>query len=728
MKQRMTRTRAGMALSIALLALGATGGASSGASAADTTTPASTTDAASATDATGATNATDATSGARWSARVVQPQTVPSPPASEYESLPVCAAPAPGQASCLALTLAPRTAAARVRTHATGLARSAAVGAAASAEACARDYPSCLTPHELGEAYFPGEAPQAPASEPQTVALVDAYDDPNIEADLRTYDEAFGLPACTEANGCFAKLNQNGEAGHPPSARSTAEKQEAQSWALEISTDVETVHAVCQNCRVVLVEADDASYQSLATAEETAARLSGVDEISNSWGGPETELTQAQIAAFDHPGLVIAASAGDDGYLDWDRHEAEPLGGGEPDFPASSPDVVAVGGTHLSVNASTGAWAGETVWNDDREGASEGASGGGCSLLFPAQAWQRAVSDWSRVGCEAQRAVADVSADADPDSGVAVYDSVPYPYEEGSRSGAAPPRWVPIGGTSLASPIVAAMFALAGGAHGVQYPAQTLYSHLGSRLLHDVAPSDGVSAGGNGECDDDYATCSGSMNPLSPLDCGEGVLICNAAVGYDGPSGVGTPAGVGAFRVGGEGAGGGGESGDESSKAGTGGGSGATGSEGSGGSGGESSGGSGGSSGGSGEGSSGGSGGSGSGSGGSGGGSGGESNTGGSGNESSGNGGEGAIVQNVGADFGSPSSQPQAGASGGLAAAPRADAKSGSSAKTHRAPAKSAHGAHKRAAHHQHRCRRHAKRCVGRRRPRSSSRARSARG
>ncbi len=100
-----------------------------------------------------------------------------------------------------------------------------------------------------------------------------------------------------------------------------------------------------------------------------------------------------------------------------------------------------------------------------------------------------------------------------------------------------PLEWWPIGGTSVASPIVASMFALAGGSHGVEYPAQTLYSHLGSSLLHDVT------AGGNGECDDDYLSCSGSIEPLSPLDCGSEALICKAASGYDGPTGVGTPNG-----------------------------------------------------------------------------------------------------------------------------------------------------------------------------------------
>ena len=412
-----------------------------------------------------------------------------APPASEYRAQPVCHAPTPGHASCLALTLAPRTAAARLRTHPTGTstARGAVLGDAASAQACAREYPACLTPSDLASAYFPGERPEAPAAEPQTIALVDAYDDPSIEADLRTYDEAFGLPPCTEANGCFEKVNQRGEAGHPPIAKDEAEKEEAEGWALEISTDVEATHAVCQNCHIELLEANDSAYQNLVAAENTAAQTTGVSEISNSWGGPEAELTNSEIAAFDHPGIVITASAGDDGYLNWDLWETEPLNFDEPDFPATSPDVVAVGGTKLTLS-NGGAWAEESVWNGDREGASEGAGGGGCSLRFSAQPWQRATPDWASVGCENRRAVADVSADADPSSGVAVYDSVPYPYEAEGKKKTEVLRWVPIGGTSLASPIIAAMFALAGGAHGVAYPAQTLYSHLGSRCCTTWPP------------------------------------------------------------------------------------------------------------------------------------------------------------------------------------------------------------------------------------------------
>ncbi len=493
---------------------------------------------------------------------------VSPPPPSEYEALPVCHAPESGYAGCLAMALAPRTTAARARTRSLDTVRHAAIGMAASAAECAHVFPACLTPTDLNVAYFPGEPPTAPASEPQTIALVDAYNDPEALSDLEAYEKAFGLNQCPAAQAsCFEKVNQRGETTNLPFPASEAAREaelaicenpnkstktrekacadveEAESWAVEISTDIEVARAVCQNCKVLLVEASTSSYANLEAAEETAVALKPT-EISNSWGGAEPTTDSL---AFNHPGIPITAAAGDGGYLNWIENAQAAEAGEEPDvgpgYPASSPHVIAVGGTSLAL--SNGSWQSETVWNDAAEGL--GAGGSGCSARFEAQAWQREVPDWSQVGCEGRRAVADVSADGDPDSGVAVYDSVPDVHEEDGEAVNTPLYWWPIGGTSVASPIIASMFALAGGAHGIEYPAKTLYSHLGTDLLHPVT------AGGNGECDDLYTSgCSGSMNPLSSrfaLDCGEGVLICNAAPGYNGPSGVGTPNGVAAFTL-----------------------------------------------------------------------------------------------------------------------------------------------------------------------------------
>ena len=509
-------------------------------------------------------------------------------PASNYLIRPACHAPAPGQASCLAVELVPRTAEARAHTHPLGITRAGPLEASGPQGGAYG-----LRPVDLRAAYFHGEAAEAPASAPQTIALVDAYNDPEAEADLGVYDKEFGIEACTEADGCFEQVNQQGERGHPPFPASEAERgeeltvcedtnatkarreaactmvEEAEGWAVEISTDIETANAICQkHCHIVLVEATTDFVSDLEAAEETAVRIGHEaektppctkneacdTEVSNSWGGSEPPLDSP---AFDHPGTVITASAGDDGYLNWtmaaEAKAAEEAYYAGADYPASSPHVVAVGGTRLSVSA-TGAWKEETVWNDDPRGGEEnyGAGGGGCSTQFSAPEWQREVPDWAKVGCgtgaEAKRAVADISADADPYSGIAVYDSVPDYHEEvvGNKVTTinTPLGWWPIGGTSVASPIVASMFALAGGSHGVEYPAQTLYEHLGTGLLH------AVTSGGNGECDASYASCGGSMNPLSSrfaFDCGKGVLICNAGPGYNGPAGVGTPDGIGAL-------------------------------------------------------------------------------------------------------------------------------------------------------------------------------------
>jgi hypothetical protein len=459
-------------------------------------------------------------------------------PASNYEVRHVCMAPAPGYAGCLAMRLVPKTEAARARVaHPLAISPSVKTGVEVEkASECAAAYgASCFDPQDLRDAYFPGtgELPDAPESEPQTIALVDAYDDPNAEADLKVYDEEFHLPPCTVANKCFEKVNQRGETGKPPSTTGKREKEEAEGWALEISTDIEVAHAVCQNCHIVLVETNSAEFTDLEAGEDTAVAL-GATEISDSWGGEEPTIDSA---AFNHPGIVITAAAGDEGYLNWTEAKSGKTYYEGADYPASSPHVVAVGGTRLTLSG--GVRQSETVWNDG-----EGAGGGGCSLRFAAQEWQRNVSDWSKVGCGDKRAVADVSADADPETGVAVYDTVPYPEELKGRIVTTELGWVPIGGTSVASPIIASMFALAGGAHNVEYPSETLYSRLGSTSLYDVTQ------GGNGKCDDEYSGCSGSLS--SPLDCGEDALICNATSGYDGPTGVGTPNGIAAFKPTGE--------------------------------------------------------------------------------------------------------------------------------------------------------------------------------
>jgi subtilase family serine protease len=302
-----------------------------------------------------------------------------------------------------------------------------------------------------------------------TVAIVDAFDDPNIESDLAVYSQQFGLPPCTTANGCFKKVNQTGGTNYP--------RKDA-GWSLEIALDVETVHAICPNCKILLVEATTNSFANLIAAEDYAAAHANI--VSNSWGGGEfsAETTSVYDGHFNHPGKPITFSSGDAGY--------------GVEYPAASHWVNAVGGTTLMLNANNTRRS-ETVW---------AGAGSGCSAYEPKPTWQK------DTGC-IRRTVADVSADADPNTGAAVYDSVRYQ----GRSG-----WFQVGGTSLSSPLIAAVYALAGNAASTvdgSYP----YSHTSS--LFDVT------SGSNGSCGGSY--------------------LCTGKVGYDGPTGLGTAIGTTAF-------------------------------------------------------------------------------------------------------------------------------------------------------------------------------------
>jgi subtilase family serine protease len=306
----------------------------------------------------------------------------------------------------------------------------------------------------------------------QTVAIVDAYNDPNAEADLGVYRSRFGLPACTKANGCFRQVNQSGGTSLPASDP---------GWAEEISLDIDMVSAICPNCHILLVEASSPTLANLATAVNTAVRL-GATEVSNSYGGSESG-TSGSAGAYNHPGVPITASAGDDGYA--------------VEFPASVPAVTAVGGTSLTMNSSAERTS-ETVWS---------GTGSGCSRTFAQPSVQTAVLPAS--GVCSRRVVGDVSAVADPGTGVSVYDS----YQESG--------WLVFGGTSVSAPIIASVYALAG--NGGSYDGVAMPYTLGRQgtNLFDVT------SGRNGSCRRSY--------------------LCTAGPGYDGPTGLGTPIGAGAF-------------------------------------------------------------------------------------------------------------------------------------------------------------------------------------
>jgi hypothetical protein len=327
--------------------------------------------------------------------------------------------------------------------------------------------PSGLGAADLRNAYA---LPSSSAGSGQTVAIVDAYDDPNAEADLATYRSQYGLPACTSASGCFKKVGQTGGSALP-----TPDP----GWAEEESLDLDMVSAVCPNCHILLVEASQPTTHDLGTAVNTAIRL-GAGYVSNSYGGSESPSDPASDSAFfNHPGVAITVAAGDSGYGVM--------------YPAASQYVTAVGGTTLSRASSARGWS-ETVWS---------GTGSGCSAYDAKPSWQH------DTGCS-RRTVADVSAVADPGTGVAVYDT----YRTGG--------WLVIGGTSASAPVIAGAYALAGPPPASSYPASLPYAHTGA--LNDIRD------GGNGSCGPSY--------------------LCTAGTGYDGPSGLGTPGGAGAFHSG----------------------------------------------------------------------------------------------------------------------------------------------------------------------------------
>ncbi|HLG79040.1 MAG TPA: S53 family peptidase [Ktedonobacteraceae bacterium] len=361
-----------------------------------------------------------------------------APRQSTHQFIHVCPAPPTGYARCHAILV-------------TGFASSS---------------PSGYNPADLQSAY---KLPSSTAGSGQTVAIVDAYDDPNAESDLGVYRSQFGLPPCTTANGCFKKVDQNGGTNYP---RANG------GWAQEISLDLDMVSAVCPNCHIILVEATTNSLTNLGTAVNEAAKL-GANAISNSYGGGEfSSETSYDTSYYRHPGIVVTASAGDSGY--------------GVEYPAASQYVTAVGGTTLTKASNTRGWS-ETVWS---------GTGSGCSAYEPKPSWQ------TDTGCS-HRTVGDVAADADPNTGVSVYDSYKYQGLSG---------WLVFGGTSVASPIIASVYALAGNSSSVTYGSYP-YSHTSS--LFDVT------SGSNGSCGGSY--------------------LCTGEVGYDGPTGNGTPDGTGGF-------------------------------------------------------------------------------------------------------------------------------------------------------------------------------------
>ena len=303
--------------------------------------------------------------------------------------------------------------------------------------------------HDATAAAIPGYAPSdiaaayalpvRPAAN-QTVAVIDAYNDPTAEPDLAVYRTHFGLPACTIANGCFRQVGQTG--GPLP-------KNDA-AWSDEISLDVDMVSATCPTCHILLVEANSATMKDLGAAVDEAVAL-GANEVSNSYSASQVSEWNAH---YNHPGVLITASSGDQG-----------TSGIVGIQPCTYRYVVCVGGTYLARSSSARGWT-EIAWAN---------SGSGCPS-YPYTPFPAPKPQWQTDSGCANRSETDVSAVGDPATGVAVYDSTPFQGYVG---------WLEFGGTSVGAPIIASIYALAGDAR-YRVGAASLWKHLGTSALNDV--------------------------------------------------------------------------------------------------------------------------------------------------------------------------------------------------------------------------------------------------
>jgi subtilase family serine protease len=313
----------------------------------------------------------------------------------------------------------------------------------------------------------------------QTIAIVDAFDDPNIESDLAVFSNQFGLPACTTANGCFKKIYASG-----------SQPRKDAGWGLEIALDVEWAHAIAPAARIVLVEAATNSFVNLIQAVDVAV-ASGASAVSMSFGGSEFSSQTTYDPHFNHLGVTFTASSGDSG--------------SGVEYPAASPYVVAVGGTTIQTMDSSGAYGSETAWS---------GSGGGQSAFELAPPYQANFGIISNN----KRGVPDVAYGADPNTGFPVYDSFRYQGQAG---------WFQVGGTSAGAPQWAALIAIANSmrvaaSKGALTGAQTALYNTSAYAanFHDIT------TGSNGSCGTlcnagagyDFVTGLGSPKALALLN------------------------------------------------------------------------------------------------------------------------------------------------------------------------------------------------------------------
>ena len=312
---------------------------------------------------------------------------------------------------------------------------------------------------------------------PETIAIVDAGNFSSgvtgLDTSLADYDQYFGIASCSSTDGCLSVVNQQGSSNNlPPDA----------GWSDEIALDVETVHMICQTCKIVLVEANDSSANNLALSNLEASTFSPI-AISNSWGSSSD--VSSLDSYFQYSNIADIASLGDSGTVS--------VGAA---WPADIPSEVGVAGTTLQLN-SNNTINSETLWS---------GSGGGCSNYYSAPSWQTSLSNWSTAGCGTYRSFGDISADGDPNTGAAVN-------VDGT--------WYQIGGTSLSAPIIAGIYGLSSGINSSNTPVQNLYINNSSTNFNDITT-------GN--------DCTSSGQPH-----------CTTGIGFDTPSGLGSPNGLGAF-------------------------------------------------------------------------------------------------------------------------------------------------------------------------------------
>jgi len=315
------------------------------------------------------------------------------------------------------------------------------------------------TPQSLASAYGVVWSPSLGAG--KTIAIIDAYDAPAVEADLATFSRSYGLPQCTTASGCFKRVNQVGASTPRPSFDA--------DWALEINLDVQWVHAMAPGAKILLVEARTASFNDLDAAEQYANITSNATFLSNSWGASEFSGEGAFNAIYTaKAGKSMLFAGGDSGL--------------PASYPSAAPGVVSVGGTTMWKNGST---VNETVWS---------GGGGGCSKYLLAAPQQKAFKEYAQAGCtNGMRATPDIAAVADPATGVLVYMSSAW---QGARG------WFKVGGTSLATPVVAA---IAAGA-GVTLNAGTIY---GTTFRFRDANASTATATNGATCKTGYDMCTG---------------------------------------------------------------------------------------------------------------------------------------------------------------------------------------------------------------------------